>query len=166
MHEEAVLCQFKAYLESNGVHLEILDRPEPPEATVMLNGEKTWIEITDAYLDRGDAIDLTSYAADDVNHVPGDGRVILEPDVTFSNALHNVIAAKYDKATMQNIANLQGSGILLVGIFTPYTTAAAVSRDEAVDVATLVAGKPVHVFSTIYVYEGTGERSFHMLYRK
>jgi hypothetical protein len=166
VHEEAVLRQFKAHLESAGHHLDILDRPEPPEAIVDLDGERTWIEITDAFLDKDHAIGLTSYASDDVAHIPDDGRTLVEPDATFSNALYAVIEAKHDKATMQKVAEAQGLGILLVGVFTPFTTAEAVARDEAAPVAQLVASKAVNVFNTIYVYEGTGKRSFHVLYQR
>lgn len=164
-HEEAVLRQFKAYMEASGVSLEILDRPEPPEAIVKLDGESTWLEITDAFLDKSHAIGLTSYAADDVDHVPDDGRLVLDPDATFSSVLQGVIGAKYDKATMQSLSQSRGPGILLVGIFTPFTTAEAVAYEEADSLAKLVAQKPVQVFSTIYAYEGTGDRTFHVLYR-
>lgn len=166
MHEEAVLRQFKSHLESLGSHLHILDRPEPPEAIADLDGERTWIEITDAFLDKKHAIGLTTYAADDVVHIPDGRRLIVEPDAQFSSVLHAVIEAKYDKATMQNIAATQGLGMLLVGIFTPFTTAAAVARNESRSVADLIKSKPVRVFDRIYVYEGTGHRSFHVLYQQ
>lgn len=165
-HEEAVLRQFKAHLENGGSCLEILDRPEPPEAIVDLNGERSWIEITDAFLDKNHAISLTSYASDDVEHVPDHGRIIIEPDAVFSSVLRAVIEAKYDKVTMQKLAEVHGAGILLVGVFTPFTTAKAVAHDEADAVAELISGKPVHVFNTIYVYEGSGQRSFHVLYQR
>jgi hypothetical protein len=67
VHEDVVLRQFKAHLENDGGHLNILDRPEPPEAIADLNGERTWIEITDAFLDKDHAIGLTSFASDDVD---------------------------------------------------------------------------------------------------
>lgn len=164
VHEEAVLRQFKDHLERGGGRLEILERPEPPEAIVELNGIRTWIEITDAFLDRDHAIGLTSGASDDVDHVPDDGRLVLAPDETFSGVLHSVIEVKYDKASMRSIAEGQGPGVLLVGIFTPFTTAEAVAHDEALAVAELASSKPVQVFDTIYAYEGTGQRSFHVLY--
>ncbi len=66
---------------------------------------------------------------------------------------------------MQSLSQSQGPGILLVGIFTPFTTAEAVAYEEADSLAKLVAQKPVQVFSTIYAYEGTGDRTFHVLYR-
>lgn len=165
-HEDAVIRQFKAHLENDGSRLDILDKPEPPEAIAELNGERTWIEITDAFLDKDHAIGLTSYASDDVDHVPDDGRLIVDPDATFSNVLHAVIEAKYDKATMQKIAEAEGPGILLVGIFTPFVTAEAVAHGEADSVARLVASKAVPIFSTIYAYEGTGQRSFHVMYQR
>jgi len=164
-HEEAVLSQFKAHLESIDVRLEILGRPEPPEAIVELNGNRTWIEITDAILDKDHATSLTSGASDDREHIRDDRRLIVEPDATFSSALYSVIEAKYNKASMRSIARDLGSGILLVGIFTPFTTAEAVAHDEASAVASLISAKPIQVFNTIYVYDGTGKRSFHVLYR-
>lgn len=166
VHEEAVLHQFKAHLESGGGRLEILERPEPPEAIVELNGERTWIEITDAFLDKDHAIGLTSGAADDVVHVPDDGRLILGPDEMFSSVLHSVIEAKYDKATMRSIAEDQGPGILLVGVFTPFATAEAIAHEEAAAIAKLASSKPIQVFDEIYAYDGTGQRSFHVVYRR
>lgn len=166
LHEEAVLRQFKTYLENCDRHLVILDRPEPPEAIADLDGERIWIEITDAFLDRRHAISLTSCASNDVDHIPDGGRLIIEPDLMFSRVLHAVIEAKYDKATMQKIAETQGPGILLVGIFTPFITAESVAHTEAASIAKLIASKPVKVFNAIYVYEGTGDRSFHILYQQ
>ena len=77
IHENAVIRQFKAYLEIDGVRLKVLDRPEPPEAIVDIDGKRTWIEITDAFLDKKHAIGLTSGACDDVEHVSDDGRLLL-----------------------------------------------------------------------------------------
>lgn len=165
-HEKAVLRQFSTHLENENSCLEILERPEPPEAIVEINGERTWIEITDAFLDQDHAIGLTSGAADDMEHIPDDRRLIADPDSTFSSVLHAVIGAKYDKTSMHSVAADLGPGILLVGVFTPFTTAKSVSCDEAVAIASLVSKKSIQVFDSIYVYEGTGERTFHLLYRR
>lgn len=166
VHEDAVLRQFKEYLASNGVQLNVMGRPEPPEAIVELNGKRTWIEITDAFLDKDHAISLTSGVSDDIEHMPDGGRLIIDPDEKFSAVLRSVIEAKYDKASMRSITASQGSGILLVGIFTPFTTAVAVAHEEAEAIARLVLEKSVQVFEVIYVYEGTGQRSFHVLFRQ
>ena len=78
--------------------------------------------------------------------------------------LQSVIEAKYDKASMQSIYHNQGVGILLVGIFTPFASAADIAQSEAKSISDLVAKKSVKVFETIYVYDGTGQRSFHSIY--
>lgn len=164
-HEEAVLRHFKAHLEDKGVILQVLERPEPPEAIVEIDGKRTWVEITDAFLDDAHAKSVTSAACDNVARMPDGRRLILEPDETFSNVLRTVIEKKYEKASMRAIAASRGQGVLLVGIFTPFTTAALVSQDEAVAVADLVSRKSVKVFKMIYVYDGTGEREFHILHQ-
>ena len=166
VHEEAVLQHFKAHLEAQGVILQILDRPEPPEAIVELDGERTWVEITDAFLDKKHAIGLTSGVCDDVKHIPDDGRLVVGPDEMFSTALHSVIEAKYDKKSMRAISADLGPGILLVGVFTPFTTAEEVTGTEATSIAQLVSTKPDKVFRTIYVYDGYGQRQFHVLHRQ
>lgn len=166
VHEEAVLRKFTEHLKSDGIHMEIMSRPDPPDAVVELDGKRTWVEITDAFLDEDHAIGLTSNTSDDVEHVPDDDRLIIAPDETFSNVLHSVIEAKYKKTSMRSIAKSQGPGILLVGIFTPFTTAKAVVQDESAAIESLVSSKHVRVFETIYVYEGTGKKSFHVLYRR
>ena len=158
--------QFKAHLESHGSRLNMLDRPEPPEAICELNDKRTWIEITDAFLDRDHAIGLTSFASDNMDHVPDDRRLVIDPDAMFSSVLHADIEAKYDKASMQKVAEAEGPGILLVGIFTPFVTAEAVAHDEADSVAILIASKAVPVFGSIYAYEGTGQRNFHVIYQR
>lgn len=166
VHEEAVLRHFASHLEKYDACLEVLERPDPPEAIVNLNGERTWIEITDAFLDIKHAIALTSGAADDVDHIPDDGRLVIDPDAIFSRVLHSVIGAKYDKASMCSIAADFGPGILLVGVFSPFTNAEAVANGEASAVAELISSKSAQVFNAIYAYDGTGERSFHVLYRR
>lgn len=164
-HEQAVLDKFEGYLQSESVALKILARPDPPDALVEIDGERTWIEITDAFLDEEHAISLTSGACCDIEHVPDGKRLIVEPDETFSSVLRSVIEAKYDKASLHTIATTYGPGILLVGVFTPFTTAEVVAQDEAVAVAQLASDKALKMFKAIYTYDGVGHRAFHVLYR-
>jgi len=165
LHEEAVLQHFKTHLEQQGIRLEILDRPDPPEAIVEMGGAKTWIEITDAFLDKKHAIGVTSGACNDVKHIRDDRRLVIEPNETFSRAIYSVIEAKYDKASMQAVAETEGRGILLVGIFTPFTDSAEVARTEAISISKLASIKRNKIFNIIYVYDGYGQRQFHVLYR-
>lgn len=164
VHEAAVLQHFKEHLGAQGIALDVLATPEPPEAIVEIGGVRTWIEITDAFLDQKHAIALTSGACHDTRHIPDDRRLIVDPDEVFASVLRSVIAAKYDKATMRAFAASEGPGVLLVGVFTPFATAAEVANDEAAAIADLVSGKADQIFDTIYVYDGYGRREFHVLY--
>lgn len=51
-HESAVLNSFAEYNIRNGHEFAILERPDPPDAIVAIDGKKTWIEITDAFLNK------------------------------------------------------------------------------------------------------------------
>ncbi len=164
VHENAVLQQFSKYMENLGNTLDVLETPDPPEAIIEINGKKTWLEVTDAFLDKDHAIGLTTGALEDVKHISDSGRLVIDPDQRFSSVLQSVIEAKYDKASMQSIFQNQGAGILLVGIFTPFASAAEIAKSEAKSISDLVANKSVKVFHTIYVYDGTGRRSFHSIY--
>ncbi len=165
-HEDAVLRDFGEYLKAQGSLLEILEKPEPPEAIVEINQKRNWIEVTDAFLDQVHAIGLTSGAADDVTHIPDSRRLIVEPEETFRESLLTVIEKKYDKGSMQTIASTNGPGILLVGVFTPFSTAREVALEEKDSIKSLVTKKSVKVFDLIYVYDGTGNREFHLVYQK
>jgi len=164
VHEDAVLQQFSKYMESLGNSFEVLETPDPPEAIIEINGKKTWLEVTDAFMDKDHAIGLTTGVSEDVEHISDSGRLVIEPDERFLSVLQSVIEAKYDKASMQSIFQAQGAGILLVGIFTPFASAAEIARYEAKSISGLVAKKSVKVFDNIYVYDGTGRRNFHSIY--
>ena len=163
-HEDAVIQQFSKYMENLGKTFNVLETPEPPEAIIEINDKKTWLEVTDAFLDKDHAIGLTTGVSEDVEHILDSGRLVIEPDERFSSVLQSVIEAKYDKASMQSIFQERGAGILLVGIFTPFASAAEIAQSEAKSISDLVAKKSVKVFDNIYVYDGTGQRSFHSIY--
>lgn len=164
VHEDAILQQFSKYMKNLGNTFEVLDTPDPPEAIIEINAKKTWLEVTDAFLDEDHAIGLTTGVSEDVEHKSDSRRLVIEPDERFSSMLRSVIEAKYDKASMQSIFKDQGAGILLVGIFTPFASAADIAQSEAKTISELVAKKSVKVFDNIYVYDGTGQRSFHSIY--
>ena len=58
-HESAVLDSYKNLLSSQGKVLEVIDRPDPPDASVKIDGIDTWIEITDAHFSQETAISIT-----------------------------------------------------------------------------------------------------------
>lgn len=166
VHENSVLLAFENHLKQSGHEFKVIDRPDPPEAIVEIDNQKTWIEVTDAFLDIAHAISLTSRASEDMVHQRDDGRLIYEPDATFRKQLIDVISKKYDKATMQLLRNQLGCGILLVGIFTPFNTARGIVKEESNAIDNLIASKNCNVFDEIYVYDGTGAREFHRIYKQ
>lgn len=163
-HEDSVLHGFGVHLGRAGVNFLIVERPDPPDALVELSGERTWIEISDAFLDERHAIGLTTLASDDVEHISDSGRLIVSPDEIFSEVIHSIIATKCDKESMLKCSERHGKGILLVGIFSPFTTAEAVAISESSEVEKIVTSRAVQVFRTIYAYDGVGSRNFYVLY--
>lgn len=166
LHEDAVIQGFGDHLNDQGSLLTVLTKPDPPEAMVEIDGKIHWIEVTDAFLDKGHAIGLTSGACDDVPNRPDSGRLIGEPDKKFRESLLSVIETKYDKNSMQSIASANGPGILLVGIFTPFNTARGVTSEEKSSIENLINKKQTKIFGQIYLYDGTGNREFHLVYQK
>ncbi len=166
VHENSVLEAFKKHVSDSGNSLEIIEMPDPPEAFVKLNASRTWIEITDAYLDLDHAIGLTTWASDDAKHISDSKRLIVEPDATFQAVLLSVVEKKYKKATMFSIFNEEGPGILLVGVFTPFSSAYDIACEQKENIRSLVEKESTPIFSTIYVYDGVGKREFHKIYQK
>ncbi len=135
-HEQAVINSFKQYCESKGNTFEVLSKPEPPDALVLIGGKEVWIEITDAFLNKEFAESVTSYVAEDKNHKPvsKEKRFTIEPDQTFRTILIECILKKYTKDSIGKIFKESGSGILIVGINTPFSDAKelAISEKDAV----------------------------------
>ena len=80
IHESAVLDSYKNLLSSQGKVLEVIDRPDPPDAIVKVDGVDTWIEITDAHFSHETANRITSHAADDKVHIPSKGGLVGDSD--------------------------------------------------------------------------------------
>lgn len=124
-HEKSVLSSFKEFKEKNGDTLNIISQPDPPDAIIEINGKKSWIEISDAFLSPELAKSITSYASDDKTHipVPKDKRLVIDPDRQFSSILRKVIINKYTKSSIGKVFSEYGGGILLVGIINPFAYA-------------------------------------------
>lgn len=157
-HENAVLENFSKYLKAHGISIEICCNPDPPDAIVLINGKKSWIEITDAYLNNALAESITSSIAADKKYkpVPFKERVILEPQKQYENTLISRIQKKY--SLMEKIYEKYGSGILLVGIQNPFTSAEAISSN-GIDVSR-IEGK-TKIFHEIYYYDTSGSAFFN-----
>ena len=119
-HEESVLASFQKFLKSKGIDFTIVEKPEPPDAIILLGNRKSWIEITDAFLNGDLARSITSSTAEDVPHIPATKNVVLNPDELFIEKVREVVSKKYDKESISHVFKQYGSGILLVGLYSPF----------------------------------------------
>lgn len=153
-HEESVLDSFASFLRSQGQHLRVLERPDPPDAIVELNGTKSWVEITDAFQSSDWARRITSHAADDRTHQPYQSRLICEPDQEACERVREVILKKYDKSTMKGLFSSHGQGILLVGAYTPLTSPEEIVEQAGNSIRAEIEGLN-SIFRSIYLYRNT-----------
>ena len=151
-HESSVLLYFKKYLQNINKQLEIHERPDPPDALVSIDRNKTWIEITDAFLNGEFARTLTSLSTEDIDdYAPAENPFIIIPDELFSDKVLEVISKKYQKKTMSAIYKKYGPGVLLVGLYSPY-----MEQDEINDLREQVAEfrqRNDDRFEQIYLYD-------------
>ena len=154
VHEKSVLVNFKKYYAVFGKEIKILEKPEPPDAIISINGKITWIEITDAFFSAELAESITSHVADDKAHkpVPKERRFCVDPDEQFSSVLESVIIEKYDKVSIGKIYEKYGSGILLVGIINPFSDAKELIISEKAKIINAIKLKEQR-FSGIYLYD-------------
>jgi hypothetical protein len=153
-HEQSVLDSFGVYLVERGSSLEVVARPDPPDAIVKIDGKDCWIEITDAFQNSDWARSLTSYAADDKDHQPYQSRVIYEPDSEACERVKAVILKKYEKNSMNGLLVKYGQGVLLVGAYTPLTSPEEIIEQAGEVILTEIASKSA-VFKSIYLYRNT-----------
>lgn len=150
-HENSVLDSFVTYMTKRGHKIKICNQPDPPDAEIVLNGKKTWIEITDAFFSDEFARSLSSYMPDDVPHIPSGGGIVLDPDARFREIVTDVVEKKYQKQSIKSIFKSKGPGILLVGLYSPFLDPDEIRciRQEISDQSKLHDGR----FSEVYVYE-------------
>ena len=150
-HEIAVLHKFIEHLKKQGKDAEIICRPDPPDAIVIINGSKYWIEFTDVFLSPALAESITSYIADDKKHKPAS----IEPqkaseltqhfdEVAFNNLINDSIKTKHEK--MKTVATQNGPGILIVGIENPFSSAEGESLTHRISI-------DPNVFKSVYFYD-------------
>ncbi|HDL9484052.1 TPA: hypothetical protein PX784_003701 [Vibrio cholerae] len=148
-HEESVLASFESYLAQNGVTLQVINRPDPPDAIVEINGVRSWVEITDAFTSDEVARSVTSAAAEDVPHWACDKTVVLNPDESFECIFRNVIAKKINNKQIQIVSSEYGKGILLVGVYSVFHDES--DMQHLVNVARQVLAENT-IFDDVYLY--------------
>lgn len=162
-HENSVLNSFGEHCENCGNTVKVISKPEPPDAIISINGNTTWVEITDAFFSPELAESITTHVADDKTHkpVPKEKRFSIEPDEQFSSVLESVIVKKYDKGSIGNVYNQYGSGILLVGIINPFSDAKELINTEKQRILEAIKSKEKR-FNEIYLYD-VHDHIFHKL---
>lgn len=162
-HELSVIDSFKNHSASINNTVELISRPEPPDAIVKINEKETWIEITDAFFSKNLAESITTNIADDKVHKPvqQDHRFCINPDEHFSDILESVIVNKYDKVSLGNVYKEFGSGILLVGIINPFSSANELVESEKNKIINAIKSKEQR-FNSIYLYD-VYDHIFHKL---
>lgn len=162
-HENSVLNSFVEHCTNCGNTVKVISKPEPPDAIVTINGNATWVEITDAFFSPELAESITTHVADDKIHkpVPKEKRLSIDPDGQFNSVLESVIIKKYDKESIGNVYKQYGSGILLVGVINPFSDAKELISTENQKILEAIKLKEKR-FSEIYLYD-VHDHIFHKL---
>ncbi|MCW1979701.1 hypothetical protein [Xanthomonas campestris] len=161
-HEFAVLNA--AMAEHNKLHgsvLEIISRPDPPDAVLSDGSTATWTEHTDAFFSGDWARDLTTYAAV-VVHRPMEQRGYFEPDAQLAAAFCKCVLDKDGKATYSASIVKYGQGIFVIGIESPWLDDGTIREiNEAwTELGTPdISGIFAHVYLGIVTHQVTGQRS-------
>lgn len=163
VHEDSVLEGFKKHCASLNQVIDVISKPEPPDAIITINGNTTWIEITDAFFSPELAESITTHIADDKTYkpVPKEKRFSFDPDEQFSSVLESVIVKKYDKGSIGRVYKQYGCGILLVGIINPFSDAKELINTEKPRILEAIKPK-VQRFDEIYLYD-VHDHIFHKL---
>ncbi|MFB2755934.1 hypothetical protein ACE02G_20065 [Shewanella xiamenensis] len=158
-HERSVLDSFACVTQADGKNFKVISRPDPPDAFVDIGEDRTWIEITDAFLSGDLARSITSYSADDVAHRACGKTVVVNPVRVLEESLCCVIEKKLKNQQLDQIAKCNGMGILLVGLYSPFMDSDDISN--LVKIASdCLAGNTL--FKEAYLYDR--EHRFYKVY--
>jgi len=150
-HETAVLNA--ALTEHNRLHglaLEVVDRPDPPDAILSDGNSTTWLEVTDAFFSPEWAQDLSGFASAEV-HRPMQQVGYAEPDAQIASNFCNLVLRKASKASYAGVISTYGPGILVVGLESPWLDSDTI---EAIDLEWAARGKPDISSAFQHVYFG------------
>lgn len=148
VHEDSVLKAFQDYNENRVV---ILDKPEPPDALIEIDGIKNWIEITDAFINPDHARSLTTHVAEDKEWIKSTPTLINVD--SFKEILRSVAEKKYNKPSIQDVYKEFGQGILIIGCFSPFHYPINENIEDLADVIKDIYSSNEKIFKEIYVYD-------------
>lgn len=119
-HELAVLTVGLA--EHNRIHglsLEVISRPDPPDAILSDGSITTWMELTDAYFSEAWARDLSSFSSIK-GHEPMGRGMYIDMDNQLAENFCDLLIKKAKKNSYQAVVQQHGPGILVVGLESPW----------------------------------------------
>ncbi len=150
-HEESVLNAFRKYQESLGHTFDVVKKPEPPDALIKINGNETWVEITDAFFNKEHAISLTSAVSEDKKWEKSSGAAV-DPD-SFLNVLRDTVKKKVTKTSIKNIEHERGVGILIIGCFSPFHFPVLKYKAELEVCILDELSKHKKIFNEVFIYD-------------
>lgn len=103
----------------HGLCLEVISRPDSPDAIVSDGSITTWMELTDAFFSKAWARDLSSFTS--INgHEPMAGGVYMNMDMQLAGNLCDLLVKKATKNSYKPLMQQYGPGILVVGLESPW----------------------------------------------
>ena len=151
LHENSVLHSFKKMLAMQGHSFKIVDKPDPPDAIVELDGIKSWVEITDAMFNKEYAKSIRAPHNLGPNRDARGQEILEATDPTFEETVVNVVNKKYAKETIKNVYRKKGAGILLVGLFSPFVDLDVINNLSKLVCEIVKSNDPR--FNCIYFYD-------------
>lgn len=119
-HELAVLAAGLA--EHNRLHgfaLQVISRPDPPDALLSDGSITTWMELTDAFFSEAWARDLSSFTSIK-GHEPMSQGVYMNMDNQLAEVFCDLLIKKASKQSYRPLVQQHGPGILVVGLESPW----------------------------------------------
>ncbi|MRV75714.1 hypothetical protein GJ700_28760 [Duganella sp. FT92W] len=129
-HEDAVLRA--GLTEHNRLHalkLEVISRPEPPDAILSDGSMITWMEVTAAFFSNEWAKDLSSYNSIK-GHIPMESGLYMGMDKQFAVNFCDLLQQKAGKVSYQPLLKRYGPGILVVSLESPWLDAGTIDEIE------------------------------------
>lgn len=119
-HELAVLAAGLAeHNRFHGLVLQLVSRPDPPDAVLSDGSTTTWMELTDAFFSQAWARDLSSFNSTK-GHEPMSKGMYMDMDNQFAKNFCELLVKKANKFSYLPLLQQHGPGILVVGLESPW----------------------------------------------
>ena len=164
-HEHAVIdAAVKVHNKRVGANYSVENRPDPPDAILLNGNSRTWIEHTDAFYPEW-AKALTSSVASDKDNEPMQKGLHVDMDNTFADVFFEVVMKKLKSKSYDTVIEKYGTGILVVGLETPWLDDETIN---AINEKWLANGSPgiSNIFNCIYLGNRLNGENNAVLWKK